>query len=86
MPITATKLRQDIYAILDTVIATGVPVQIERKGVVLTIAAPMGRLERIKRMGKKTIIGDPQEIIDFGWDPTKDADWRKKWGIGKAGE
>ncbi len=32
MPPTASKLRQDVYRILDQVLATGVPIEIVRKG------------------------------------------------------
>lgn len=35
MPISASKLRSDIYRILDEVVRTGVPVQIEREGHIL---------------------------------------------------
>ena len=32
MPVTASKLRENIYRILDQVLETGVPVEIERRG------------------------------------------------------
>ncbi|MCK4542739.1 MAG: hypothetical protein KAU17_10950 [Spirochaetales bacterium] len=37
MPISATKLRQDLYNILDQVIETGVPLEIARKGHIVKI-------------------------------------------------
>lgn len=37
MAVSATQLRQNIYAILDEALATGKPVEIERKGKVLRI-------------------------------------------------
>ena len=37
MIFTATKLRQNLYNILDGVIDSGIPVEIERKGVLLKI-------------------------------------------------
>jgi hypothetical protein len=37
MPLTASKLRENIYRILDQVLETGVPVEIERRGKILKI-------------------------------------------------
>jgi PHD/YefM family antitoxin component YafN of YafNO toxin-antitoxin module len=37
MAVSATQLRQNIYAILDEALATGKPVDIERKGKILRI-------------------------------------------------
>jgi hypothetical protein len=37
MAVSATQLRQNIYAILDEALATGKPVEIERKGKLLRI-------------------------------------------------
>ena len=37
MTVTASKLRQDIYNLLDRVLATGEPLEIERKGQLLKV-------------------------------------------------
>lgn len=37
MPLTASKLREDIYRIFDQVLETGVPVDIEKRGKILQI-------------------------------------------------
>lgn len=72
MTVTASKLRQDIYNILDSVIETGEPVQIARKGRVLRILAdplPGSKLSRIvKRPG---LLCDPEELVEI--------DWSKEW-------
>ncbi len=39
MKLTATKLRENIYAILDQILATGEPVEIERNGRTLRLQA-----------------------------------------------
>lgn len=67
MLITASKLRENIYQILDEVIATGVPVEINRKGVTLRISpeAPRSKLSRLKR--RRVFVGDPDEIIGMNW-------------------
>jgi len=68
MAISVTKLRANLYEIVDRVIETGVPVEIERKGERL-------RLERAKRKSKlqklvkhpETIVGDPENIVHMDW-------------------
>ncbi len=49
MAITATELRQNIYRLLDEVLATGIPLEVERHGKRLRIAAadPPSRLDRL---------------------------------------
>ena len=73
MTVTASKLREDIYKILDSVLETGEPVEIERRGRVLRIIAdpPAGsRLSHsVKRPG--LITGDPEDLVEI--------DWSKEW-------
>ena len=71
MPISATALRQNMYRILDEVIETGKPVEVLRKGTVLTIGAK-GQPSRLSRLKKRKVFdGDPDEIIGM--------DWLKEW-------
>jgi len=67
MPVTATALRQDIYRILDQVLETGVPVDIERKGQILHLVAdkPRSRLANLVR--RECITGDPEDIVYVDW-------------------
>ena len=71
MRITASKLRENIYRILDAVIETGVPVEVVRKGIVVRIAAekPVSKLDRLKK--RDIFVGDPDDIIGM--------DWSKEW-------
>jgi antitoxin (DNA-binding transcriptional repressor) of toxin-antitoxin stability system len=71
MKITATRLRQDIYSILDQVAETGVPVEIERKGRTLRIVADQkpSKLARLKK--RDVVIGDFNDLIHM--------DWSKEW-------
>jgi hypothetical protein len=39
-PWTASRLRENVYRILDEVLETGVPVEIERRGKILRIGPP----------------------------------------------
>lgn len=69
---TASKLRQDIYRLLDQVLETGVPLEIERKGRTLRIVAdaPPSKLSNLKR--RDCIIGDPEDLVEMDWSDT----WR----------
>ena len=71
---TATRLRQDIYNILDNVIETGIPVEIERKGGKLKIF-PEKRKNKLDNLKKRDlVVGDPEDIIKM--------DWMKEWNEG----
>jgi hypothetical protein len=71
MPITASKLRENVYRILDEAIETGKPVEVVRKGVTLTIVPPkrVSKLANLKN--RKLFIGDPEDILHI--------DWLKEW-------
>ena len=74
MAVTASKLREDIYRILDRILATGIPVEVLRGRRKLKIvpddAAAPSRLARLKRR-PKAIHGDPQDLVHM--------DWSKEW-------
>ncbi len=64
MTITASKLRENIYRVLDEILATGVPVEIERNGRILRIVADdePTRLGRLVRR-PDALVGDPEDIV-----------------------
>jgi hypothetical protein len=69
--VSASKLRDQIYDILDGILETGEPVEIEHKGRVLRIVAdapPLSRLARIKRR-PGLINGDPEDLAEIDWSP-----------------
>ena len=69
MTVTASKLREDIYNILDAILATGEPVEIERKGRVLRISAdrpPASRLDKIQKR-PSMITGNPEDLAEIDW-------------------
>lgn len=70
MKITASKLRENIYKVLDEILETGIPVEIERRGRKLRIVpgdeSPRTKLERLERR-PNTIIGDPKELVHLDW-------------------
>lgn len=67
MTITSTKLRENIYQILDAVLETGEPVEIRRKGRTLRIVPdpPEERLARLRR--RPTIVGDAGDLVHLDW-------------------
>ena len=68
MTITASRLRDNVYKILDEVLDTGTPVEIERRGQRLRIvpAETKGRLERlIPRPGYLKV--DAESIVHLDW-------------------
>ena len=70
MSMTASKLRENIYRVLDQVLQTGEPVEIVRGGRRLRIIPAdepqRGKLERL-RPHPKALVGDPQEIVHLDW-------------------
>ncbi|MHC4470775.1 MAG: type II toxin-antitoxin system Phd/YefM family antitoxin [Planctomycetota bacterium] len=72
MKLTASSLRQDIYRVLDQILETGVPVDIERKGRLLRIAPvdPPKKLTKLKK--RRYLKGDPEEIVHLDWS----SEWR----------
>lgn len=68
MAITASKLRADVYRLLDEVLETGQPLEIERKGKILVIA-PREEQSIWDRLPRREgyIVGDPDELIHMDW-------------------
>jgi hypothetical protein len=72
MPIKPSQLREDIYRILDQVLETGIPVEIERGGKLLKIipVEPRSKLENLKP--RKYLLSDPEELVHLDWS----GEWR----------
>jgi prevent-host-death family protein len=70
MTITASKLRENVYKILDQVLETGTPIEIERRGRKLRIVpaedVPRSKLERLY-LRPNAIIGDPEQLVHLDW-------------------
>ena len=78
MAITATKLRAELYRVIDNVIKNGVAIEVELRGKKVRIvpAEPRDKLAAlVKRPG--VIIGNPGRLPQVKtFDEKK---WRKKW-------
>lgn len=72
MRLTASKLRENIYRILDQVLETGVPVEIQRKGRTVRIvpAVPPSKMARLPR--RDYLCCDPDAIVHLDWS----GEWR----------
>ena len=69
--IKATNLRADIFHLLDRVLESGRPLEIERKGKILQIV-PKVKTSRLKKLAKHNcILCNPEEIVHI--------DWEKEW-------
>ena len=67
MSVTASALRQNIYAILDEALETGIPVEIERKGRILRIV-PEKKVSKLSRLKKRDwVVGDLDDLIHLDW-------------------
>ena len=65
--IKPSKLREDIYNLLDRVVDTGEPLFVGRKGKVIKISIDekSSKLANLKK--RKLIVGDPDDIVHMDW-------------------
>ena len=74
MAVTASKLRENVYRILDQVLETGEPVEIIRGGRKLKIVtADEPRKRKLDRLARRpeSLLTDPEELVHL--------DWSKEW-------
>ena len=67
MAITPSKLREDVYNVLDKVLETGVPIEITRRGKVLTIIPPPGQGKLAKLKKRAGLKCNPDDIVHMDW-------------------
>src|SRR6187551_1121908 len=68
MALSASKLRANVYRLLDEILETGKPLEIERNGKTLVIA-PKERESIWDRLPRRDgfLVGDPDELIHVDW-------------------
>lgn len=73
--LTPTRLRENLYKVLDQVLQTGRPIAVKRRGQLLTIVPPRpkNRLAALKK--RKFIKGDPEGLVHRNWTP----EWKPKF-------
>ena len=75
MSLSLTEFRANLYKIVDQVIESGVPIEIERKGVKIRLV-PEKRKTKLERLIKHpgTIKGDPESLVHMDWS----SEWEDK--------
>jgi hypothetical protein len=73
MAYSISSLRADLYRLLDRVLETGVPLEVERRGQTLKIVPSAGR-RRLSglRPVDGYLTGDPESIVHLDWS----VEWR----------
>jgi hypothetical protein len=70
MALTASKLRENIYKILDQVLETGMPVEIERGGRILRIVPAQSpaksKLDSLEEH-PGALLCDPEDLVHLDW-------------------
>jgi hypothetical protein len=71
MVVTASKLRESIYRLLDAVLRTGEALEIERNGKRLRII-PVEPIKKLSRLEQHDVCAeDPENFVHI--------DWSKEW-------
>lgn len=67
--LSATKLRQNIYNILDQIAKTGESVSIERNGLIFEISSKKkkGKIDWENLPKRKVMKGKPQDFVHKDW-------------------
>ena len=75
MSLSLTEFRANLYKIVDQAIKTGTPIELERKGVKITLI-PETKKSKLERLVKypNTIIGDPDSVVHIDWS----SEWEDK--------
>lgn len=72
---TATQLRQDLFRLLDQVLETGEPLEIQRNGRRLRVVPdqPERKFDRLTSR-PDFVFGDPDDLVELNvaeWDPDR---------------
>lgn len=68
MAVSASTLRANVYKLLDRVLETGLPIEIERKGKILRISpkSPPSKLGKLTRR-RRYIRGNATDLVHLDW-------------------
>lgn len=74
--VTPSQLRADVYRLVDEVLETGIPLQINRRGRKLLLVAEEPVVDRLSRIrgNPNVIVGDPEDLVHM--------DWSGEWSAG----
>ena len=67
--ITVTELRGNIYKLLDEVLNTGIPIEINKGGKKLKIM-PVGKANKLQNLVSRpnVIKGNPDDLVGISWE------------------
>lgn len=67
--ISPTELRSNIYKLLDEVLNSGVPIEINKGGRLLRII-PVAKSDKLQNLVSRpdVIIGNPDDLVDICWE------------------
>ncbi len=67
--ITPTELRSNIYNLLDEVLRTGIPIEINKGNRKLRIV-PIEKIDKLQNLISRpnVIKGDPNDLVDISWE------------------
>ncbi len=67
--VTPTELRSNIYKILDDVLNSGVPIEINKGGKLLRIV-PVAKCDKLANLVSRSdvIIGNSDDLVDISWE------------------
>ena len=67
--ITPTELRANIYNLLDEVLDSGIPLEIQKGGRKLRIV-PVEPVDKLQNLVHRpdAIQGDPEELVEISWE------------------
>jgi hypothetical protein len=71
-PLKASALRENIYRLLDQVVETGVPIEIERQGKILKIVLDKPKSKLGNLQPRPYLTEDPGELVHLDWS----GEWR----------
>jgi hypothetical protein len=74
-PVTPSQLRQNIYRLIDHVLDTGEPLEINRRGRRLRLVLDDPQPDRLAAIhaNPDVIVGDPEELVSLDWSGEWDA-------------
>ena len=65
MSMSLTALRQQLFKVVDQVIATGIPIEIKRNGHIVKIVLDDKKSKLGNLVKHDCIVGDPEDLIDL---------------------
>lgn len=71
MSMSLTSLRQQLFKVVDQVIATGIPTEVRRNGHIVKIVLADKRSKLDNLVEHDCIVDDPEELVDLSiqeWD------------------